>query len=262
MSRRPGNSRPPLLKLPRGAQGGTMIDPRPKVLCVVPETPSRETTETLMRLLSDQRALIEVSMPGTESVETANRGAARVVAGTFDYLIVCESQVVPVSNPIDLVERRAPVYGMPSPRMVWGKDKVGFGYQSYSLDASTGAQMQAEMGADDTEVDVVAGGCLIVSREVLQELESPFTPIYDRAGIVTLASFAAFCNRAKNAGFKILTRRGYVCEHFQRVPIGLVIAAMIEAEKRGKAEPGLKLAGSIIDAGGDTIEKGLQAAAQ
>ena len=79
---------------------------------------------------------------------------------------------------------------------------------------------------DDIEllkVDVVGTGCILIRRNVLENIKSPFTVEFDKDGILLTGTDFAFCERAGKAGYEIFTTPQLVCDHIKDV--GLLNAA-------------------------------------
>lgn len=66
------------------------------------------------------------------------------------------------------------------------------------------------------ECDATGTGCIIIKRAVLEHpaMRYPFRNEYDADGVKTKGNDLAFCDRAKEAGFKVWVHLDYVCSHF------------------------------------------------
>jgi len=143
----------------------------------------------------------------------------RFLESDCDYLLMIDDDVVPMQNPCELVYANCDIVAMPALVRSGGNiltwtaytpHKDGVGYSAVDLDS-------VDDIFDILEVAIVGTGCILVKREVLENIKAPFHSEFDEDGIQTYGTDFAFCRRATKAGYKIHTAVHYRCEHFKVV---------------------------------------------
>jgi len=150
---------------------------------------------------------------------TSNRNgiSKRYRAADHDYLLLLDDDTVPFDNPVELVFAKKDIIGCPyriyqNGKLYWSAwIHNGEGYVAVDLDKTVCGELLA--------VDVVATGCILIKRKVLEQLKAPFNAVFDEDGIPKLAEDFNFCRRAKEAGFEIYTTPKRRCEHFKTVGV-------------------------------------------
>lgn len=159
-----------------------------------------------------------------------NRIARRFLNSKCDYLLMLDNDIVPLFNPAPFVHADKDILGFPAKvRQVgqvlnWvaykeAKDDPGMYYpvDFSSIDMAT---------YDFLNCDAVGTGCIMVRRNVIEELfkrangngwEAPFTISLTEWGEMMHGTDIAFCRRAKEAGFNVVSTINYVCEHYKEV---------------------------------------------
>ena len=163
----------------------------------------------------------------------ANRNiiAKKFLDSDCDYLLSIDSDVVPTTNPLKLIEHGVDIVGGVYPTWkdenylwlaVW-RDTDG-SYKQYVLSERKGLK----------EVDALGTGCLLTSRKVIEALPAPFVDkVRDEIGDRELGHDLYFCLRAKDRGFKVYADFDIVCDHVKELPLIPVINTINEAFKEG-----------------------------
>lgn len=153
---------------------------------------------------------------------SSNRNGIRVryLKTDCDFVLMIDDDVVPLSNPAELVFADKDVIGMPAKvrqevrSLNWAayvkNEKDEHGYAPVDFD-------RVDTDIDLLRVDAVGTGCILIKRKVLESIEAPFNCKYDKDGILTMGTDMAFCERAKAAGFEIYTTPQRICEHFKEI---------------------------------------------
>lgn len=135
-----------------------------------------------------------------------------------DYLLMVDSDNPPPMNVLDLVELDKDVIGLPTPiNMEWQQGIPDVRWNVFGDDDLP----VKETGEGLQEVNMVGSGVILIARRVLEKVKHPFTEIRNEDGLRIVGTDAAFCKRAKNAGFKIWTNWDYTCRHFKCVDLKL-----------------------------------------
>ena len=156
-----------------------------------------------------------------------NRITRRFLNSDCDFLLMIDDDIVPLSNPAELVFADKDVVGMPAkvrqltrslnwvayvknPNVEHGYGPVDFG--------------RVDSDVDLLKVDAVGTGCILIKRKVLESIKAPFHCIYDEDGVLVMGTDMAFCERASKAGFKIYTTPQRTCEHFKEVGLADIMS--------------------------------------
>jgi len=71
---------------------------------------------------------------------------------------------------------------------------------------------------DIVEADAIGSGVMMIHRRVLEKLDPPyFKYVYDDKGMLALGQDFFFCQKAKEAGFRIYTYTGILTSHYQNI---------------------------------------------
>lgn len=147
---------------------------------------------------------------GKPITNNRNTIVQKFLATDCDYLMMIDSDIVPPPNILNLVDFNVDIItplmfvkqkGMLIPLFL-KRDKDGL-YDAADYLNLTGLQ----------EVSATGTGCIVIKREVLENIKHPFENRYDEDGIKTLGNDFAFCQMAKEKGYKIWVHLDYVAGH-------------------------------------------------
>jgi len=148
-----------------------------------------------------------------------NRIVKEFLKTDCDYLLMIDDDIVPLTNPLELVYADKDVIGMPAKVRRGGRyldwvayvknpEKEEYAPVDFSLIDDT---------VDLLKVDVVGTGCILIKRKVLESIKAPFHTEFDEDGILTYGTDFAFCVKVKEAGFEIFTTPWRICEHYKEI---------------------------------------------
>ena len=139
----------------------------------------------------------------------------RFLESDNDYLLQIDSDVVPSNNPLLLADLELDVVGAPC----WVyQERVFLNIYRLLGDSLVLASAENEKGL--IEVDAIGSGVLLTSRAVLSATKAPFERRYDEDGIATLGQDLYFCQKAREAGFKIFAHLDFVSKHYKTIDLG------------------------------------------
>jgi len=128
----------------------------------------------------------------------------------YDYLLMIDDDIIPPDNVLDLADFQKDIISpicfffqknMVAP-LVLKRSPEG----DYNIDRVNGHEGLIE-------TDAVGTGCLLLSRKVLEDVSAPFNDIFDTDGVRKFGLDLAFCQRAKNKGYKVYCHLDYACGH-------------------------------------------------
>jgi len=156
-----------------------------------------------------------------------NQIVRRFLQTDCDFLLMLDNDVVPLSNPLELVFASKDIVGMPAKVRQRNRSVNWVAYvknphveQGYApVDFS-----RVDTDVDLLKVDAIGTGCILIKRRVLEAIPAPFHCIYDEHGVCIMGTDFAFCQRADQAGFEIYTTPQRTCEHFKEVGLADILS--------------------------------------
>lgn len=82
------------------------------------------------------------------------------------------------------------------------------------------------------EVDIVTGGCFLVRREILEQIERPFYFTYTKNGILEYTEDFVFSRQVQGLGKKLYTDFGVVCDRTGFVSVKGINDLLVEVTKQ------------------------------
>ncbi len=181
----------------------------------------------IIKILSDNRYKLRHDCPSHKPyVQNLHKCMWDFLNGGEDYWLTIDTDNPPMNNPLDLVEFDCDIIGCPTP--VWHNVVKGDRpWYFNALDKKDDGYVPHTNCKGLQEVDAVGSGCLLISRRVIIALKDkqPFSRKWNKQGLVDMSGDYSFCEKAKQAGFKIWTHYDYPCMHFNELELGEVIRA-------------------------------------
>lgn len=158
-----------------------------------------------------------------------NRIAKRFLAAKpkQDFLMMIDNDVLPLSNPAEVVFADKDIIGLPA--KVRQRGRI-LNWVAYVKHPTVEGYFAVDFDAVDDEidllkVDIVGTGCIVIKRRVIETLfkksksglDAPFTIEISDIGDSKYGTDFAFCRRAGAAGFEIFTTPQRVCEHVKEI---------------------------------------------
>lgn len=151
-----------------------------------------------------------------------NKITKRFLETDCTHLLMIDNDVVPLHNPAEMVFVDRDVVASPALVRSSGMIMNWTAYVPHTgIGVSEGYSAIDLESVDDMfdvlEVAIVGTGCIMVKREVLENIKAPFHSEFDEDGIQKYGTDFAFCRRATKAGYKIWTMVHRRCDHFKEV---------------------------------------------
>jgi hypothetical protein len=182
--------------------------------------------------LNAQRISGDIIMPSMSPYENSLHHIVKdILNRDYDYWINIDSDNPPMQNPVNLVFEDRDVIGCPTPVWHWSPEKAGDrpiywnGYDYVSEEDG-----YAEHGPPEglQSVDAVGTGCIVIARRVLEHPKMQhgcFQRSTTSDGRVIKGNDIMFCERARDAGFKIWCHYDFPCRHFSELNLEEVARA-------------------------------------
>ena len=176
----------------------------------------KELALALLKLMKDSRYKVDLFFHSKRPSETnRNNIVKEFLKSDCDYLLKIDHDTVPLKNPLDLVELGKDVIGCPYPQKV----KAGITWLVGMEDKKKEGHFKTySNGKGLQKVDVVADGCMLIHKRVLERVKEPFMRKWED-GVDVLGSDFYFCEKVRKAGFKVYTHWKYPCSHFKEVDL-------------------------------------------
>lgn len=187
---------------------------------------------SICRILSDRRYEVRFDAPThVPYVQNLHRCVSDFLRSTDEFWLSIDTDNPPLKNPLDLVELDLDVVGLPTP--VWHYAKKGDRpWYFNALDRVTEGYRPHENCEGLQEVDAIGSGCMLISRRVIEKLRwnQPFLRQWLQDGTVGVGGDYSFCEKAKEAGFRIWAHFDYLCDHFNELSLLEVVQAFGEMD--------------------------------
>jgi GT2 family glycosyltransferase len=173
-------------------------------------------TECLLAMKDSPYYDVEIEFPDDAPISNnRNKIVQRFLAKDYDYLLMIDSDIVPPPSVInmadfqkDIIAATAFIYQGVIMPVAWNRMPDGM-YKPIDISEYDGI----------VEVDAIGTGCVMLSRKVLEDVKAPFLNEYDPDGIKLFGLDIAFCQKAKEKGYKVFTSIDYVCSHYKTVDL-------------------------------------------
>ena len=195
-----------------------------KVYITVPNTGeiTSELVDFLIYIRNDPRYDVRI-----ESLKKTNRRSAshnrnmtvlEFLETDCDWYLSVDSDTVPQKNPLDLIGADKDIVGFPTliyrNQFMWNVFIKNNSQDSYLyLEPS---QLET-IPSDLVECHGVGTGCILIRRNVLEAVKSPFSRTWSEDGTEFTGHDLAFCEKAIRAGFKVFFASRYICDHYKTV---------------------------------------------
>ena len=145
-----------------------------------------------------------------------------------DYLLMMDSDAVPYSNPLDLVELDLDIVAMACP--IWRPGAVPpIVLNARPLDDSKRI-IDSRSDGPLLEVAQVSTSVILIARRVLEhpDMRNPFGFQYNEDGITAVDDDVTFYRKARDAGFRVWVSLEHICGHMKEVDIAYMHSAVKE----------------------------------
>lgn len=219
---------------------------RPKVMVNILNMGNvRAGTETdmlqWMQEYSD-RYEFELFLPTARPIpNNRNQVVRKFLAGDWDYLFMLDDDTYPITNPFKMLEHDVPVVAGVYP----GRGTLGINFHVYKFGPEYPEKVffvhyPPEKRVGLQRVDAVATGCMLVKREVLEEMRdgglAPFEDLFDEEGVLITNDDMAFCMKCDDLGIEVYADWDVVCDHFKTVSLLEMLKFIYMAAETGKAK--------------------------
>lgn len=169
----------------------------------------------IVEICKDPRHEVELYisyMVGNE----ANRNAITkyFLSGDYDYLLMIDTDQVPLVNPLDMLKHDKDVMSMPT---ILNVDGLVWGVYDKCNEPGFLVNGRTTRGEGIEKVYAVSTGCILIKRRVLLSLNPPFVPVRDKDDRRLVTQDMAFCVRCENSGFEVWVDWDRVCAHYKEI---------------------------------------------
>ncbi len=135
-----------------------------------------------------------------------------------DYLMMIDADTVPSMNPLPLIEYEKDVISLPMPAGKLRNGKLQIIFTVYKQKGNEIIPLKYE-GESFHQIDTGGTGCMLIKREVLENIKAPFNSKWNNDGIRMVGSDLEFCYKAKKKGYEIWTHWDFMCEHYKQIDL-------------------------------------------
>ena len=134
----------------------------------------------------------------------------------YTHYLSIDHDVIPDKSPFELLKEDKDIIGLPAKVIQKGQ----INWVAYNKDKGDNkyynpADINGAKGL--MNVDIVGTGCILIKREVLENVKAPFMREWNEDGTTGYGLDFLFCIKAKKQGYKIYCATDYKCEHFKEL---------------------------------------------
>ena len=149
---------------------------------------------------------------GMNTVSARNKIVYKAITDGFDYVFFMDSDMEFPQGTLDrLLSHNKDIVGG-----FYVRKKKGFLPNAFKLGSRTGDKLLTEFVTDFREVEAIGTGCLLVKTEVFKNIKKlpwfEYEPTESPDGHM-MTEDLVFCDRAKDAGYKIYCDGEIACGH-------------------------------------------------
>jgi hypothetical protein len=205
-----------------------------RVLVTVPNGSKwihKETIEFLFNLTKDKRYNLTIQLPTFRPIANNQHHIINeFIEGKYDYWFSLDDDIVPLQNPLDLIELDKDIIGIPIPIWRFTRDlkfyddrRIPVYLGVYDYDEKEDAFTIRPTGKGLERVGGVAGGCFIMARRVFDNKLLRTRGWWRRLkkdGTIYMGNDMSFCYKALKEGFEIWAHYDYTAKHFKNIDLG------------------------------------------
>lgn len=171
---------------------------------------------------------VHITWPNLKPIaHNRNQIAKNFLETDSTHLIMIDSDVVPPVNIFDLVGLNKDIIAAPCPQwhendIYWVvMDEVEGGFKAIPPERRNGLQ----------KVDAVGTGCIVIKREVLEQVKAPFMRYWNEDGLAEIGLDFYFCKKARELGFDVWAHFDFPCRHYTEQNLIDVLKLVIGGDK-------------------------------
>jgi hypothetical protein len=176
-----------------------------------------ELSAVAARMLLDGRYILNITYPNARPEEVnRNEIIKEFKKSGYDFLLMIDADVIPLRNPLDLVQLDLDIVNFACPQWREGDiywvalDKVEGGWKPLPVERRCGLQ----------EVDATGNACMLIKRKVFDVVPTPyFEHKFDEEGIHKEGMEYRFCQKAKENGFKVFVHFDFMADHIKEISL-------------------------------------------
>ena len=181
-----------------------------------------ETARWLVNRIQEAKYDIQVQQFFSTPVQSNRNQVVKYFLETdCDYLAMLDSDIIPCKKWLDLIKSQREIIS----GLYFGWDKkylcpFMFKFEKGGVYQDRGGKpFDIAKGRGIIKVDRTGAGALIIKREVLEKIKTPFEVRYDEDGIAPTGEDFCFFERAQKAGYKIFVDTDCICNHMKTVDL-------------------------------------------
>ena len=147
-----------------------------------------------------------------------NHIVKRFLENNWDYLLMIDEDNPPLKNPLDLLKLNLDVAICPTPA-IKKHDNPPISFSVFEKIEDVYKALVYKGGEKLVEVDAGGTGCMLIKRQVLEEIKAPFESKWFEDGTRSTGSDIRFCEKVKEKEFKVWCHWDYICSHYKTVDL-------------------------------------------
>jgi hypothetical protein len=177
-----------------------------------------ELAQVLVILSHDGRYDLDFVYPAEQPIAyNRNKTCKEFLDSDGDFLLMIDDDQWWNGNPLDYVERDLDVVGFPTPVC----QPTPFPERPIRWNMVFEPPLPDEAVV---EIAAIGAGSLLIARRVLEHarMRAPFMDVWDREGMLLASEDLYFCQRVREAGFRVWAATALVCDHSKETSLLLM----------------------------------------
>ena len=192
-----------------------------KIYISIPAKTGQVYFELLIRLLEWSHQSIPIMInfqPFTAPIDHCrNTIVKKFLTTDCTHLMMIDDDIVPPADALErLLFHNKDIIGAVCPIIGPIEGQLKVSYNAYKLKNGHLEQHGWPKSSSLTLVDVIGTGCILIKREVLENIQAPFLTEYNKEGIKQTGEDVSFCKKAGNLQCEIYADFKLKCKHIKQ----------------------------------------------
>lgn len=193
-----------------------------------------ELTVLLMKMLFNGKYFVKIYMEQGKPIDFLRNKIVKIFLAEnqisdekYDYLLFIDDDIVPPENILDMIELKKDIISAVCFTFLQDEPLALILNKTNNPFVDGYIQSKKINKKEIIECDAVGTGCLLIKREVLEKIESPFE--FRIENDVIKGEDYNFCEKAKKLGYKIFVDTTKICSHFNNIDLKKINNLLVKA---------------------------------
>jgi GT2 family glycosyltransferase len=184
-----------------------------------------------------ERNIQRLGLANARPHDYARNAAAKAFRESgLDWLLMIDNDMVPPPHLLEMLDFAAPEMGIIVPRFFCLTDQTP-NHMNLALSWGLRPGEKIPQNVSWVELEWAGSGVMAIRKSVFHALKRPYFKFgYDENGFMVEGEDRHFCQKARDAGFRIFGNTAFEADHFHTISLS-TLARIVECAKPGPAPP-------------------------